>query len=59
MDMERPTWEAPAQEQPENDLNLTPEEQAFMDRAHMTAAELAQYKRWKKLEESLGMDKAA
>ena len=54
-------WEAPSapQEESVNDLGLTPEEQAFMDRAHMTAAELAQYKRWKKLEEELGGDMAA
>jgi len=43
----------------ENELGLTSEEQAFMDRADMTAAEMAQYKRWKQLEEELGTDQAA
>ena len=47
------------QEKPANDLELTPEEQAFMNRAHMTSQELAQYKRWKKLEEELDTDQAA
>ncbi len=42
------------------ELNLTSEEKAFMERANMNAAQLAQYKRWKKLDEELGgMDKAA
>ena len=48
------------EKKPENALGLSAEEQAFMDRANMTPAQLAQYKRWKKLEEELGgMDKAA
>lgn len=39
-------------------LELTPHEKAFMERANMTAEQLAQYNRWKKLDQELGGDQA-
>ena len=35
-------------------LGLTPAEQAFMDRAGMTLAQLKQYEEWKKIDQELG-----
>lgn len=44
---------------PENDLDLTPEERKFMEKAKMTPAELTKFKRWEALAKEMHVDLAA
>ncbi|MBU2566997.1 hypothetical protein KKG46_05590 [Patescibacteria group bacterium] len=44
----------PTPQESSNEMNFTPQEEAFMQRANMTPAQLAQYKHWKELDKELG-----